>query len=137
MQDDLKTYSDESLELAAAFAVEDAKSKFKERFEQVRQLIGDETLHKELADWNGLEGQSRKKAMNQLTVDKSPRELQELQELLSEIGRAENENQDDTADGTSSKTFSWFVCDAEGYQIARFPRKKTMGRLFDYRSYYT
>ena len=137
MQDDLKTYSDASLQLAAAYAVEDAKSKFKERFEQVRQLIGDGTLHKELADWNGLDEQSRKKAINRLTVDNSPRELRELQELLSEIGRAENENQDDAADGTSSKTFSWFVCDAEGYQIARFPKKKTMGRLFDYRSYFT
>lgn len=136
LQSQLKEYANDSLELAAAFAVLDVESKINQRFEQASRFVQNQELRELLIAWNQLDSERRRNSVGQLTVQHSPAELSELQRMIDALGTA-NGADSQNAMHNLTRTFSWFACDAEGYQIARYPREDTLGEQFDYRSYFT
>ncbi|MCR9292150.1 MAG: serine/threonine protein kinase [bacterium] len=132
LQSQLGEYANESLEMAAALAVKDVEVKINQRFEQADKIVQDQELSELLIAWNELDSERRQQSVGELTMDHSPAELADLQRMIETLsGDPHNDMQNLT------RTFSWFVCDADGYQIARHPRENTLGEQFNYRSYFT
>jgi predicted Fe-S protein YdhL (DUF1289 family) len=139
LQNKLTTQADRSLRLVAGYAAEDARLKFARRFEQVREMIRDGQLSSQLVEWNQMKRQQRQSVIEGLRT-RSERQIHPvLQHLMKTVQTSAHQSrpQSRTNNVSGSDTFSWFVCDAEGYQVARYPPKETIGQQFHYRSYYS
>ncbi len=150
MQADLDEYSDEALQFVAAYAADDARKTLDKRFEQVEELIAS-GIESSLIRWNASDyQQERAAAIRELQNttwiadgDWSEQMKQIDDNILEELfyalkSTSENTpNQSEEGRSHSLETYSWFVCDSRGIQIARYPPKDTLGDSFIDRSYFT
>ncbi|MDG2220723.1 MAG: protein kinase [Rubripirellula sp.] len=138
MQQDLTTLSQNSLELLSRHAAEEANLNLALRLDQVGRMnagLGSEAIQ-QLATWNANQ-LDREQILTQLKASasadatKAPIEFGQIQAALVAL-KAQTRDPD-----LRGRTYSFFVCDAEGVQIAREPKKETLGTNFDFRSYFT
>jgi serine/threonine protein kinase len=136
MQKDLTGRAQESLELLSEYAAHEANLNLALRFDQVRSMKADLGLEAitQLADWNSTNELDREIVLGQLIRSKgndTPIKLFRIQKALDDLKK---QTQDpDIRD----RTYSVFVCDAQGIQIARAPMRDTIGTDFAFRSYFT
>ncbi len=87
-----------------------------------------------LAEWNVEKNvEERDKILEQLIEsqgEKTPIEFKEIQQALEELVK-------ETGPDIRQRTYSLFLCDAKGNQIARHKKKDTLGINFAYRTYFT
>ncbi|MGZ0170304.1 MAG: protein kinase domain-containing protein [Planctomycetales bacterium] len=134
MQKDLKYQAEQSLKLLAEIAAQDAKANLALPFDQVQRMATDlekdRDVMQRLAGWNAKNGQ-RAEILSEYKSnwqEPTPNELRPIQDILA---------QQDLDVVLDSRIYSFFVCDAEGSQIARSPKKDTLGSDFDFRSYFS
>lgn len=138
MQHDLTVLSQNSLELLSSHAAQEANLNLALRLEQVGRMNVDmgSAAIQQLATWNGNEP-DRERILTELQASvldeatDTPIELLRIQESLVSLKRQTHDP------GLRGRTYSFFICDAEGIQIAREPKKNTLGTDFDFRSYFT
>jgi hypothetical protein len=124
------------LELLSEYAAHEANLNLALRFDQVRSMKADLGLEAitQLADWNRTNELDREIVLGQLIRSKgkdTPIKLLRIQNALDDLKK---QTQDpDIRD----RTYSLFVCDAQGIQIARAPIRDTIGTDFAFRSYFT
>ncbi|MCP4887794.1 MAG: protein kinase [Planctomycetaceae bacterium] len=138
MQHDLTALSQNSLELLSSHAAQEANLNLALRLEQVGRMNVDmgSAAIQQLATWNANEP-DRERILTELQASvldeatDTPIELLRIQESLVSLKRQTHDP------GLRGRTYSFFICDAEGIQIAREPKKNTLGTDFDFRSYFT
>ena len=108
------------------------------RFDQVRRIDADlskmPAAIEQLVQWNAANEVDRTRIIGQLESSEgtdTPDELRGIQQALVDL-KAQTQDAD-----TRDATYSFFVCDNQGIQIAREPLKHTLGKDFAFRSYFT
>lgn len=84
--------------------------------------------------WRILETEARTAVLQQclekLAPSATPTEEPEAEKLLQWIESAFNQHKE------STEATSWFLCDAKGTQLARWPTAKTIGKNYAFRDYF-
>lgn len=139
MQQELTARADKSLALLAHHTAREAELELAARYYQVARMtddLGSEAIEK-LRAWNGLDPAERTKTLELLREvgsDKNADFPIPLQPIQSAVETLENR----TADrNLLERTYSFFVCDQQGYQIARLSRERSLGQNFAHRSYFS
>lgn len=128
LNEEAKQQAEESLRLLTGFAALNAESILLRRVEEVESLTGNLKLRDALVRWNGREDQVAL-LKGQQTMAESETVIPQLTPLQSALGKVRE---------SQLKTYSRFVCDARGFQVARQPMNDdTFAICFDFRAYFT
>ena len=136
MQDRLNGQAERNLEFLSVLAADDAELYLASRFEQVSNMVedlhGNQDAIQQLTNWNATDAQDQAETGTdyQRSWNAPPEELAKVQESLELQAQLAGVS-------TRTRTYSFFVCDRHGFQIARWPATDTLGKSFGYRSYFT
>lgn len=135
-QRELADQTQEFLDQMAVAEARDVKNNLLLRFDQVREVRAEilQAAIDELVAWNQLNEAQRKDALNSIRDQlQRPPSLELLQTRLDHFFDRNPNVDPDIRD----RTYSSFLCDRFGNQIARSPERETLGKNFAHRSYFT
>lgn len=137
LQKDMLGDTQTRMNVTAFYAKQDVEQTLDKGFETVSSLVDSTELQKLLNQWNfKTDAKTRIQKINELQTlaagnvqdDQFPLPLQPIQKFLRQR-RTEYEG--------NLSTFSWFITDKQGHQIARVDTLYTLGKDLSHRSYFT